>query len=266
MNCYLHPALRKADEDYRYKNKIYDVIKTFAMASPKYDYHSSMERMSRGQYPTTQCGFLKEMVHHHQIAGEMADVIMQYTKNPQISVLARDIIWAQKGEIAQMRLQQTSYVYESELLSDNDCNSPSQLHLYYKTECPIKEDSLYTPDYGSVTRDPDYYKSMSRMMKKDYPKDDCEFMKEMVVHHQIAVEMARVMEKHTKNPAMLNLLRNIIWNQTLEITLMKRLLLSYDVNKFPPNNIPWKYEEPALSCYDPYLTTSKNIAKDKCSI
>jgi uncharacterized protein (DUF305 family) len=47
--------------------------------------------------------FLKGMIPHHQGAVDMAKVVLQHGKDPQIRRLAEDIIRGQEKEIAEMR-------------------------------------------------------------------------------------------------------------------------------------------------------------------
>lgn len=47
--------------------------------------------------------FLEEMIVHHQGAVEMAELVLQTSKRPELTALANDIITAQTKEIAMMQ-------------------------------------------------------------------------------------------------------------------------------------------------------------------
>lgn len=47
--------------------------------------------------------FVRGMIPHHQGAIDMAEIVLKHGKDPQIRKLAREIIKAQKSEIAMMR-------------------------------------------------------------------------------------------------------------------------------------------------------------------
>ena len=69
-------------------------------------------------------------------------------------------------------------------------------------------------------------------MKKSNPCTDkltnYEYLKHMIPHHQVAIDMSELLLKKTKNPTMIYLCREIIRKQGYEIWEMKMILKSMD--------------------------------------
>ena len=60
---------------------------------------------------------------------------------------------------------------------------------------------------------------------------DSEYLKHMIPHHQVAIDISIMLQKKTKNPFMQHIIRKLIWNQNYEIILMKEMLYNL------PNNL-----------------------------
>jgi len=60
---------------------------------------------------------------------------------------------------------------------------------------------------------------------------DVDFVKGMIPHHQGAIDMAKVVLAHGKDPAILNLARDVIRAQEAEIKMMQEWLKANDVKK-----------------------------------
>jgi uncharacterized protein (DUF305 family) len=76
-------------------------------------------------------------------------------------------------------------------------------------------------------------KSKSKSKKSPCSDDitDDEYLKHMIPHHQVAVDISYMLQKTTHNPKMQEILRNIIWAQEYEIAMMK------DIIKTMPNDM-----------------------------
>jgi hypothetical protein len=76
---------------------------------------------------------------------------------------------------------------------------------------------------------------------------DTEFLKHMIPHHQVAIDMSKEIIKYTCDPDIAFMARNIINNQTNEILYMENVLLSGRPNlatsdKFVPKSIPNQFD------------------------
>ena len=76
-------------------------------------YRDAMMKMDQGMSITysgdADKDFVMGMVPHHQGASDMAKVELQYGKDPQLRKLARDIVAAQRKEIAFMQSWQAKH-------------------------------------------------------------------------------------------------------------------------------------------------------------
>ena len=93
---------------------------------------------------------------------------------------------------------------------------------------------------------------------------DDEFLEHMIPHHQMAIDMSRQVLKTTKNPAIISMARDIIWNQQNEIWLMKSLLRSPSYNS-ELSSMNSEYKQPILSHYLPCKSEDYST-KGKCDM
>ena len=58
----------------------------------------------------------------------------------------------------------------------------------------------------------------------DYNLSDEDYLKHMIPHHQVAVDISLLLQKTSTDPVIQGILRHLIWVQNYEITLMKTML------------------------------------------
>ncbi len=138
-----------------------------------------------------EVAFLKDMIHHHQSAVDMAKLVSSNTKRPELTKLAGQITSSQKGEIEQM----TGWLKT------------------WHNETP-----------GSMDKVPGMDKMMAEMKPLEKAKDaefDRMFLQMMIPHHEGAVSMSELVENGTERPELRKLAQEITEAQKAEIAEMK---------------------------------------------
>jgi uncharacterized protein (DUF305 family) len=92
---------------------------------------------------------------------------------------------------------------------------------------------------------------------------DVEFLQHMIPHHQVAIEMSKVLQRFSKYSELLYLVRNIIFSQTDEITYMTLLLKSRLTNNDKNRNLIREIRLTYLKSFYPELTKENNIKCEK---
>lgn len=122
--------------------------------------------MAMDIYPSDDKGYIKHMIHHHQVAVDMSEHLLKYTRDPRMISLCRDIIWLQKYEIWQMRNMLQSKPYVSPLLIPRKkiYQDPPTLQMYYPDRSSYGEEKSKTT---SKTCNYIYDKSIENMDHKE---------------------------------------------------------------------------------------------------
>lgn len=159
-------------------------------------FETAMSGMMKGMMaPATgkpDLDFVQGMIPHHQGAIEMAKVVLQYGKDPDIRKLAEGVVKAQEGEISVM----------NDWLAKTD-----------KVTLPTSPDSAKADDQAMA--------SMMKNMSGSYTGNaDVDFVKGMIPHHQGAIDMAKVALQYAKDQTLLKLAGDIVSAQEGEITFM----------------------------------------------
>lgn len=143
--------------------------------------------------------FISQMIPHHQAAIKMSENILAYTEDSQIAKIAENIISTQEKSIQNMRSIQ------------NICrccrNCRRELYAYQSGLQPIFDTMFDRMADACSTR---YV--------------NCNFLREMIPHHEGAVQMSKLTLKKRICPQLVPILESIIREQEQGIREMKELL------------------------------------------
>ena len=145
--------------------------------------------------------FMDGMILHHQGAIAMAEAALKNSQRPEIKELAQNIITAQQTEIAKMQEWRKTWYADVE-------DTPMMYHADAKHMMPMSDQMR-----------------SDMMMAVDLGEADAEFDKRfidaMIPHHEGAVVMAQQVLNNGDRPEVLELAKNIISSQQVEIDQMQ---------------------------------------------
>ena len=173
------------------------------------------DNVCRGKLSDKQ--YLEHMIPHHQVAVDISIKLQKISKSPIMHEILRKLIWMQNYEIKLMNLALKN-------LPDNDMSlSKNMLREYIPTI------SDYTnPNSLGLTDtycDPHFFDPVGHMKHMHHMHlNDEMYIKHMIPHHQVAVDMSKVLLKNTSNDFMIYLAYRIIRSQQAEIVILDNLL------------------------------------------
>ena len=160
--------------------------------------------------------YLTHMIPHHQVAVDISLLLQEITKNPTMQKILRELIWTQRYEINLMK----------EMLNNLPYNISSNKEMNRNYLLTISD--LIEPNKINISDtycDPHFFNPEEHMKHLKHMKlDDKIYLKHMIPHHQVAVDMSKKLLKNTKNDFMIYLAYRIIRSQTGEIIMLSDLL------------------------------------------
>ena len=162
--------------------------------------------------------YLSHMIPHHQVAIDISIMLQRTSTNPNMQELLRKLIWTQNYEIFLMQyIQNNNY---TQLSNDNEMNK-----IYINTLGDFSAPNQ--PGLSNTYCDPHFFnpKEHANHLKHMNITDEM-YIKHMIPHHQVAVDMSKVLLKNTSNDFMIYLAYRIIRSQQHEIILLTEMLKS----------------------------------------
>ena len=166
--------------------------------------------------------YLEHMIPHHQVAVDISIMLQKQSKSVKMQDILRKLIWIQNYEITMMK----------DMLNTlpNNLSSGINNTSYIKTVSDFIE-----PNKLGLTNtycDPHFFDPEKHMKHIHHMKlDDIVYIEHMIPHHQVAVDMSKILIKNTKNDMMLFLAYRIIKSQQDEIIMLNDYLESLKTNK-----------------------------------
>lgn len=157
--------------------------------------------------------YLEHMIPHHQVAIDMSKVLIKQTKWVELQKILREVIWIQEIEIE---------IMNKLLYSTPDRISDSNLkmnRMYTQTLSDYIE-----PNKVGLTNtycDPSFF--VSKHMQHSSPMTDDSYIEHMIPHHQVAVDMSKILLENTNSDMMIWLAYRIIKDQQQEVIVLDTL-------------------------------------------
>jgi uncharacterized protein (DUF305 family) len=162
--------------------------------------------------------FLKHMIPHHQIAIDISIQHITNTKNDIIMKILRELIWTQNYEIVMMEVE---LKHKTENVSEITSNQPF---------IPTISSFVYPNVIGLTNTycDPGFFSSNMHKHHNlnNMIKTDKQYIEHMIPHHQVAIDMCKILLKHTKSDFLIYLAYRMIREQESEIILLNDMLRS----------------------------------------
>ena len=170
----------------------------------------------------TDIEYLEHMIPHHQVAVDISIMLQKKTKSAKMQKILRELIRIQTYEIQMMKMMKKKF---PEKVSEDINNNK-----YIKTGSDFMK-----PNKLGLTQtycDPHFFDPEEHMKHMQHMKlDDKIYLEHMIPHHQVAVDMSKILIKNTKNDFMLSLAYNIIKSQQEEIIMLNNYLITLKDSK-----------------------------------
>ena len=167
----------------------------------------------------TDKDYLAHMIPHHEVAVYMSEQLRDKTHNPIILNILRNLIRVQTYEIALMKDATTNDDMSN--LNDDMSNLNDAMNTtYYSTQGDFTKPN--TLELSNTYCDPSFFNITHEL----HDMTDTAYIKHMIPHHQVAVDMSKKILKTTKSDFIIYMAYRIIRAQQAEIVELENLLHS----------------------------------------
>lgn len=143
--------------------------------------------------------YIADMLAHHEGALNMAESAGAFAVHDEIRTLAGNIIQTQGAEVMKMRTWQKEWGYKETMSGGHMSHSG-----------------------GGMDMAGDMVEMQNKLQGLTGEAYDKEFLKQMIIHHEQAIEMSQYAETNAKHQEIKDLAADVISAQTTEIEQMKQ--------------------------------------------
>ena len=169
--------------------------------------------------PLSDLEYLEHMIPHHQVAVDVSEAYQKTSTDPVMQALMRKLVWTQKREIAMMHELKLTAGREQGMSASNG------MEMGYR---PVTVGDYVPPNTPGLTHthcDPHFFDPEAHMAHIEHMgASDRAYIEHMIPHHQVAVDMSKVLLRHTNNDYMIYMAHRIIRSQQEEIALLQSML------------------------------------------
>ena len=143
--------------------------------------------------------YIADMLAHHEGALNMSESAGAFAVHDEIRTLAGNIIQTQSAEVMKMRTWQKEWGYKETMSGGHMSHSG-----------------------GGMDMAGDMVEMQNKLQGLTGEAYDKEFLKQMIIHHEQAIEMSQYAETNAKHQEIKDLAADVISAQTTEIEQMKQ--------------------------------------------
>ena len=169
---------------------------------------------------SAEAGFARDMQVHHGQAVEMSVLVRESTDDPEVAILALDIMLTQQQQAGQMYgwLEQWDLTQASSEAPMTWMADGSDMTTMDHGEAPDAS-SRATPMPGMATED-----DLRRLDAAEGVEAEALYLQLMIAHHQGGVEMAQAALERATDDDVRRLAQAIVDSQTAELAVLKQML------------------------------------------
>ena len=159
--------------------------------------------------------YINHMITHHEVAVHMSEIHLHNTKNPIIFDILRTVIRVQNYEINLMK--------DSNIIS-NITDETSNKNIEFENSYRYTVGDFTKPNTPNVSNtfcDPGFFTISHN--KNLHNMTDAMYIQHMIPHHQVAVDMSKMILKTTNNNFIIDFAYKIIRDQQAEISKLYSL-------------------------------------------